>query len=144
MPDSSPKRPHQTATIDDIEGIPEVGTLTWHPVRAHFDIRAFGTNAFTAEDAGMDVVEPHTETTEDGYSHEELYFVATGSARFTIDEETFDAPRGTYVFIPDPRSHRYAVATEPKTTVLSFGGPPTFKPSAWEWSSRAEAIVKTD
>jgi hypothetical protein len=44
------------------------------------------------------------------------------------------------VFIPDPASHRHAVADEPETTVLSFGGPANFEPSAWEWAFRAEAV----
>jgi hypothetical protein len=28
--------------------------------------------------------------------------------------------------------------------VLSFGGPPTFTPSAWEWSFRARALLEDD
>jgi hypothetical protein len=28
--------------------------------------------------------------------------------------------------------------------VLSFGGPPTFTPSAWEWSFRAAALLQSD
>ena len=118
------------------------GSLTWRPVRATLGIRAFGTNAYTAGKAGDDVVEPHTE--DDGLAHEELYFVARGHARFTIDGETIDAPEGTYVFIPDPKSHRHAVAEEEGTTVLSFGGPPTFTPSAWEWHFRANAVREED
>ncbi|HEY3020820.1 MAG TPA: tetratricopeptide repeat protein [Solirubrobacteraceae bacterium] len=69
--------------------------------------------------------------------------MARGSARFTLDGETFDAPAGTYVFVADPSVHRHAVAAEPGTTVLSFGGPATFTPSAWEWSFRA-ANARTD
>lgn len=88
------------------------------------------------------MVEPHEENPK--LAHEELYFVARGRATFTIDGETFDAPSGTYVFVPDPRSHRHAVAAEPGTTVLSFGGPPTFTPSSWEWSFRANAVRDTD
>jgi Cupin domain len=124
--------------LDEIKSIPGPGTLTWRPVRATLGIRAFGTNAYTAGQAGDDVVEPHTENPQ--LAHEELYFVARGRARFTIDGETFEAPAGTYVFIPDPASHRHAVAEEAGTTVLSFGGPPTFTPSAWEWGFRAEAL----
>jgi tetratricopeptide (TPR) repeat protein len=75
-------------------------------------------------------------------AHEELYFVHRGRAKFTIDGEEIDAPAGTYVFIPDPASHRHAVAAEAGTTVLSFGGPPTFEPSAWEWTFRAGAARK--
>ena len=87
------------------------------------------------------MVEPHT---EGGSDHEELYFVARGSAHFTIDGEEFDARAGTYVFIPDPDSHRHATALEPETTVLSFGGPPSFSPSAWEWKFRAVPLMESD
>jgi hypothetical protein len=88
------------------------------------------------------VVEPHTENPELG--HQELYFVARGRARFILDGEEHDAPAGTYVFVPDTATHRHAVAEEPGTTVLSFGGPPVFKPSAWEWTFRASRLKKTD
>src|SRR5581483_2323322 len=86
---------------------------------------------------GEDIVEPHTESPDT--AHEELYFVARGRAVFTLDGDRIDAPAGTYVFIPDVAVHRHAVAAEPGTTILSFGGPATFTPSAWEWSFRAAA-----
>ena len=121
--------PAKVVHLDDVERIPGPGTLTWLPVRATLDIRAFGCNAYVAGREGEDVVEPHT---EEGGDHQELYFVARGLARFTVDGEQFDARAGTYVFIPDPKSHRHAVAAEAGTTVLSFGGPPTFEPSEWE------------
>jgi Cupin domain len=90
----------------------------------------------------VDVVEPHTESPELG--HQELYFVARGRAKFILDGEEHDCPAGTYVFVPDTATHRHAIAEEPGTTVLSFGGPPTFKPSAWEWTFRASHLKKTD
>jgi mannose-6-phosphate isomerase-like protein (cupin superfamily) len=129
-------------TLDDLEAVAGPGSLTWLPVRMELGIRAFGTNAYTAAEAGQDVVEPHTEN--DALAHEELYFVHRGRARFELDGETLDAPAGTYVFVPDPATHRHAVAEEPGTTVLSFGGPPTFTPSAWEWSFRANALRDSD
>jgi hypothetical protein len=128
-------QPPRVISLDEIEAIPGPGTLTWRPVRHALGIRAFGCNAYTAEEAGQDVVEPHTE--DPNLAHEELYFVARGRATFTIDGQTYDAPSGTFVFVPDPASHRHAVAAEPGTAVLSFGGPPTFEPSRWEWSFRA-------
>jgi hypothetical protein len=133
---------YSVAHIDDLEAIPGPDTLTWRPVRLHFGIRAFGTNAYTAEEAGADVVEPHTENGE--LAHEELYFVARGRARFTIDGDSFDAPAGTYVFVREPAAHRHAVAEEAGTTVLSFGGPASFEPSAWEWTFRAAAVRESD
>lgn len=140
--ESPVRRPHAVAHLDDLEAVPGPDTLTWHPVRAHFGIRAFGTNAYTADEPGRDVVEPHDEDPE--LAHEELYFVARGRATFTIDGDSFDAPAGTYVFVPDPASHRHAVAAEAGTTVLSFGGPAVFEPSAWEWKFRAEALLDSD
>jgi hypothetical protein len=135
------RRPRVVA-LDEIEAIPGPGTLTWHPVRAYLGLRAFGTNAYTAQKVGDDVVEPHDENPD--LAHEELYFVARGRARFILDGETFDAPAGTYVFVPDTATHRHAVAEEVGTTVLSFGGPPTFEPSAWEWMFRAVALTDSD
>lgn len=146
----TPPRPRTTlrrvryavARLEDLEPIPGPGSLTWRPVRAHFDLRAFGCNAYTAAAAGEDVVEPHDEAGDPG--HEELYFVHAGRARFTLDGEELEAGPGTYVFVRDPRVHRHAVALEAGTTVLAFGGPPTFAPSGWEWSFRAEPLVESD
>jgi quercetin dioxygenase-like cupin family protein len=134
--------PPKIIHLDQIEAVPGPGSLTWRPVRLTLGVRAFGCNAYTAGAAGEDVVEPHTEDPK--LAHQELYFVARGRATFTIDGETHDAPAGTYVFIPDPGSHRHAVAEEAGTTVLSFGGPPTFEPSAWEWTFRAGPLMRSD
>lgn len=134
--------PPKIIHLDQIEAVPGPGTLTWHPVRLALGVRAFGCNAYTAGAAGEDVVEPHTEDPK--LAHQELYFVASGRATFTIDGESYDAPAGTYVFVPDPGSYRHAVAAEAGTTVLSFGGPPTFQPSAWEWAFRAGPLIRTE
>ncbi|HET6864957.1 MAG TPA: AraC family ligand binding domain-containing protein [Solirubrobacteraceae bacterium] len=136
------REPPKIIHLDQIDAVPGPGSLTWRPVRLTLGIRAFGTNAYTAGAAGEDVVEPHTE--DPNLAHQELYFVARGRARFTIDGEVHDAPAGTYVFIPDPGSHRHAVAAEAGTTVLSFGGPPTFQPSAWEWAFQAGPLTRSD
>ena len=134
--------PPKIVRLDELEAIPGPGSLTWHPVRLTLGVRAFGCNAYTAGEAGDDVVEPHTE--DPNLAHQELYFVAAGRATFTIDGASYDAPSGTYVFVPDPASHRHAVAEEAGTTVLSFGGPPTFEPSAWEWAFKAGPLMRTD
>ena len=78
-------RPPRVVHLDELEAIPGPGTLTWHPVRAHLGLRAFGTNAYTAQRVGDDVVEPHDEDPD--LAHEELYFVARGRATFTLDGE---------------------------------------------------------
>src|SRR5438270_5303550 len=101
-------RPPRIIHLNEIDAIPGPGSLTWRPVRMTLDVRAFGCNAYSAAEAGHDVVEPHTE--DSSLAHEELYFVAAGHATFAIDGERYDAPAGTYVFVPDPASHRHAVA----------------------------------
>lgn len=135
-------KPPKVLHLDEVEAVAGPGTLSWLPIRHSLGIRAFGCNAYVADEAGKDVVEPHTE--DSALAHEELYVVLRGQATFTIDGESYTARTGTYVFVPDPASHRRAVADEPGTTVLSFGGPPTFQPSAWEWGFRAAAMQQTD
>ena len=134
---------HRVVSLDDVEPLSGPGSLRWLPIRYELGIGAFGTNAYVAQAAGDDVVEPHTEA---GTGHEELYFVARGSATFTLDGERFHAPAGTYVFLPDPAVRRHAVADEPGTAVLSFGGwrDRPFHVSGWESRFRASAIREQD
>lgn len=133
----------RVSSLDSIEPLPGPGSLRWLPVRHELGIAAFGTNAYVAQAAGDDVVEPHT---EEGTGHEELYFVARGAATFTLDGEEVRAPAGTYVFLPDPSVRRHAVAEGAGTTVLSFGGwrDKPFAVSGWEARFRATTIRERD
>lgn len=128
------------ARIEELERYPIEGQdgLTWRPVRRHFDIQAFGVNAYTAEEAGQRVVEEHRE--ENG--HEELYVIVSGRATFTLDGEEHDAPAGTLVHCP-PSTLRSAIAAEPGTTVLGIGAKPgeVFKPSGWEWTFAGMSLL---
>jgi hypothetical protein len=117
--------------VDEIEGIPVLGTLLWKPVRRPLGVTAFGINAYTAVHAGDEVVEEHT---EEQLGHEEIYFVHTGHAVFTIDGEEVDAPAGTMVYLDDVKQKRHAIAKEDGTTVIAIGGVPgKHAPSAWEY-----------
>lgn len=138
--DAAPLDHPHVQHLDDFDRLALPNGLTWIPVRHSLGLRAFGTNAYEAGRVGQDVVEPHVEAGD----HQELYYVARGRARFLLDGHEHDAPAGTYVFIPDPRTHRHAVAEEAGTVVLSFGGPPTFQPSLWETRFRALAHGDTD
>ena len=126
--------------IEDLDRYPIEGQegLTWRPVRRHFDIQAFGVNAYTADEAGQRVVEEHREA--DG--HEELYVIVSGRARFMVDGDEHDAPAGTLVHCP-PGTLRGAVAEEPGTTVLGIGAKPgeVFKPSGWEWTFAGMSLL---
>jgi hypothetical protein len=129
--------------IDELELIP-VGHrgLQWRPIRSRFGIRAFGTNAYTA-DVGGEIVEEHTEKT---LGHEEMYVVISGRATFTLDGKEIDAPAGTIVHLPDPSVRRKAVAAEPDTRVLAVGGKPgeAFQPSAWELGFRGAQMKPSE
>ncbi|HEY3183810.1 MAG TPA: cupin domain-containing protein [Gaiellaceae bacterium] len=124
------------ARLDELERFPTGWGGVWRPVRRHFDVRAFGVNAWTGENAGDHVIERHSEP--DG--PEELYVVFDGRATFTIGDETVDAPRGSFVYVP-PGTFREAVAAEPGTTVLALGAKrgEVFEPSAWEEWAVADA-----
>jgi tetratricopeptide (TPR) repeat protein len=121
--------------LDELDRIP-VGEdgLAWRPVRRKLGIESLGVNAWTAEEAGQEVVEHHDETGSGAGKHEELYIVIRGRARFQLDDEEFDAPVGTCVFVRDRTVRRGAFAEEPGTTVLAMGGKPgeAFEVSPWE------------
>lgn len=117
--------------LDEVEGVPVFGTLVWKPVRKLLDVTAFGINAYTAMNAGDEVVEDHT---EEPSGHEEIYVVVRGHAAFTVDGEEIDAPAGTIVHLDDPKQRRHALAKEAGTTVLAIGGKPgAHEVSAWEY-----------
>ena len=121
----------KTLRLDEIPGIPVLGTLLWKPVRRPLGVTAFGINAYTAAHAGDEVVEEHT---EEQLGHEEIYLVHTGHAVFTVDGEEVDAPAGTIVYLDEPKQRRHAIAKEAGTTVIAIGGVPgKHEPSAWEY-----------
>lgn len=115
----------KSAHVDDIER----GGNRWIAVRKHFDIGAFGVNAWEQKDKGGDVIGEHTEDS----GHEELYVVTQGHATFTIDGDEVDAPAGTYVYVK-PAATRKAVARDAATTILAIGAKPgeVFEAQAWE------------
>jgi len=106
----------------------------WAMVRSHFDISSFGVNAYTGAKVGADVISEHDEAGPRAGRHEELYFVSSGHATFTVNGDEIDAPYGTFVFVRDPEAKRKAVADEAGTTILAVGGAPgvAFEPTRWE------------
>ena len=111
------EKAYEVAHIDDLDRFPvDDEGLLWRPVRRRLGITAFGTNAYTAEKGNERVVEAHHEQG----GAEELYFVASGRATFTLGDEEIDAPAGTFIYA-EPGTKRGAVASEPKTTVVAFG-----------------------
>ena len=133
---------YEVASLTGIESVQGPGTLRWTPLRKHFGITAFGVNAYTATEAGQDVVEEHN---EERLGHEEIYVVVSGRATFVLDGDEVAAPAGTVVFLRDPKVERYARAEEPGTTVLAVGGKPgSHEVSAWEYFFAASAVADED
>jgi len=118
---------YKAAHLDDIKA---EQWPYWAPIRHHFDIGAFGINAWRGT-SGEEVIKRHDETEQ---SHEELYLVLSGRATFTVGGDEIPAPAGTIVYIPDPSAERLAVANEDGTVVLSVGAPRgrTYEVAGWD------------
>jgi tetratricopeptide (TPR) repeat protein len=129
----------RVAHISELELSTSSSAARWAPLRMSFGISAFGINANRATEAGHEIIGEHDEIGPRSGRHEELYFVATGHAVFTVAGDEIDAPAGTFVFVRDPAAKRKAVAKEEGTTIVVAGGAPgkAFEPAAWERSARA-------
>jgi quercetin dioxygenase-like cupin family protein len=133
---------YSVVALDEIVAYQTAGP-SWHPVRRTLGIQAFGINAWTATEDGQQVIGEHDEA--DGEQHEEVYVVVSGDATFSLDGETFDAPQGTMVHVPDPTVKRGAVGTS-GTTILALGAKrgEAFNPSPWERTAEALAFWPTE
>jgi tetratricopeptide (TPR) repeat protein len=133
----------QVARLSETELPDSSSARSWWGIRNHFGIGSFGVNAWTAPEAGADIINDHDEVDT---GHEELYLVIDGRATFTVEGVTIDAPAGTAVFVRDPAAKRKAVAEEPGSTVLAIGGQPgkVFEPSSWERSAPALAYFASE
>jgi hypothetical protein len=119
--------------LSELQRIAVAGTIL-QPIRKPLGVSAFGINAYTGENEGDLVIEPHDETGSSSGRHEELYVVMTGHAVFELAGEEIDAPAGTLVFA-QPDQHRVAHAKAADTTVLVIGGKPgaAGPPSTFEY-----------
>ena len=131
--------------ISEISEVPgaEEGEPSWLAVRQQFGIESFGVNLFVARSTGDRIVPEHSEQGPNSGGHEELYFVVSGVATFTVDGETFGAPAGMLGAVA-PEVKRAAIAEEAGTTIVAVGGNPgtPYVLSQWErkWTSgRPEA-----
>lgn len=120
------------ARLEDIPLVDD-GRVPMRMVRHHFDLQAFGLNAWVSRGAGEAAINEHDEADS---GEQELYVVLSGHAVFTVDGEEVDAPEGTLLLV-EPEAKRGAVAKEPDTTILAAGAVPgeAYRPSGWElWS----------
>lgn len=131
---------YSVARIDEIDEISD-GRCAFRPVRHHFGLQSFGVNAWTGRDVGDRIINEHDES-DDG--SEELYFVASGRARFEIDGESVEASAGTFVSVASSAT-RTAFAEEPGTTLVAIGGVPgkPYESRGWElWAPMSQAYAE--
>jgi tetratricopeptide (TPR) repeat protein len=128
------------AHIDELDAIEMPDGFVWRPVRRHFGIQAFGTNAYTPGASGQ-VVEEHSEQV---LGHEEIYLVLRGRVRFTVDGNEHELGQGQLVFLRDPSLRRSAVALTDDVAVLAVGGKPgvPHEVSAWEYTFAASPQLR--
>jgi tetratricopeptide (TPR) repeat protein len=136
----------QSVHLSDLDAIPVADTLVWRPVRRTLGVEAFGVNAYTAENAGDEIVEEHDELGTGAGKHEELYFVASGRVGFTVAGEEIDAPAGTFVFVRNPEVKRHGIAREAGSTVVAIGGRrgKPYEVSPWEHYFAAIPYAKAE
>jgi tetratricopeptide (TPR) repeat protein len=129
----------QLLRLDEIEGYAEDDRPRWHMIRSVLGIESFGINAWRATAAGQEIIGDHDELGPGAGGPEELYFVLSGRATFTVDGQRVDAPAGSILFVKDPATRRGAIADEASTEILVIGGRPgaAFSVSPWERSAEA-------
>ena len=113
-------------TLAEVDpGNPDINDGSFHLIRRHFDVRAFGVNGVIGNAGDLMIEEHHELDDEENRTngHEELFAVMSGHAVFTVDGNDVDAPAGTLVFVRDPGLIRSARATADGTSILAIGGP---------------------
>jgi mannose-6-phosphate isomerase-like protein (cupin superfamily) len=102
-------------------------------VRHELGIQAFGVNSWLGPNVGDRVIPEHAEDQEG--DQDELYVVVRGRARFEVNDDTFDAPEGTLVYVPAGPNRRTAFAEEAGTTVLAVGATAgkAYESHGWEF-----------
>jgi hypothetical protein len=123
-------RGYEILALDDLDKVPYRGSgEVLRPLRKRLGFRPFGVNVWSADAAGDKLIPPH----EEDSGHEELYVVVRGTARFTVADETFDAPAGTLIHVKSG-TFRVATAAEAATSILVAGAKEgeAFVPGGWE------------
>jgi hypothetical protein len=121
---------YEILSLDDLDRVPYRGSGEMlRPLRLQLGFQPFGVNVWSADAEGDKLIPPHEEQS----GHEELYVVVRGTARFTVGDESIDAPAGTLIHV-EADIFRTATAGEANTMVLAAGGKEgeAFHGGGWE------------
>jgi tetratricopeptide (TPR) repeat protein len=135
---------YKVTTLDDLDYFDYRETQTGR-IRHELGITAFGVNSWLGSNVGDRVIPEHAEDQEG--DQDELYVVVRGRARFEVNEDTFDAPQGTLVYVPAGPNRRTAFAEEAGTTVVAVGATAgkAFEVHGWEfWGPLHDLYVAGD
>jgi hypothetical protein len=123
---------YKVSHLDDLDYFEYRETRTGR-IRHELGITAFGINSWLGPNAGDRVIPEHAEDQEG--DQDELYVVVRGRARFEVNDDTFDAPQGTLVYVPAGPNRRTAFAEEAGTTVVAVGATAgkAFEVHGWEF-----------
>jgi tetratricopeptide (TPR) repeat protein len=127
---------YQVTRLDEIE---RAGSRAeWIPIRRHFEISAFGVNAWSSDEDGAEIVPEHEEIST---GHEELYVVMSGRVTFRVDGKEIDGPTGTILFVRDPAVNRGARTTGGGASVLTAGNKPGEAYEVQPWEENADIFA---
>jgi mannose-6-phosphate isomerase-like protein (cupin superfamily) len=135
---------YKVARLDELEHVPH-REMQIGRVRHELGISAFGVNAWLGQNVGDRLIPEHAEDQEG--DPEELYIVVSGRARFEVGDDTFDAPQGTLVFVPQGPNRRTAFAEEPGTRIVAVGAPAgrVYQAGGWEiWAPFQDQFTAGD
>jgi hypothetical protein len=123
---------YKVTHLDDLDYFEYRETRTGR-IRHELGITAFGINSWLGSNVGDRVIPEHAEDQEG--DQDELYVVVRGRARFEVNDDTFDAPEGTLVYVPAGPNRRTAFAEEAGTTVVAVGATAgkAFEVHGWEF-----------
>jgi hypothetical protein len=123
---------YKVTHLDDLDYFEYRETRTGR-IRHELGITAFGINSWLGSNVGDRVIPEHAEDQEG--DQDELYVVVRGRARFEVNDDTFDAPQGTLVYVPAGPNRRTAFAEEADTTVVAVGATAgkAFEVHGWEF-----------
>jgi hypothetical protein len=135
---------YKVSHLDDLDYFEYRETRTGR-IRHELGITAFGINSWLGPNAGDRVIPEHAEDQEG--DQDELYVVVRGRARFEVNDDTFDAPQGTLVYVPAGPNRRTAFAEEAGTTVVAVGATAgkAFEVHGWEfWGPLHDLFIAGD